>query len=332
MSAVVTLSPYNWRVVNDSYYEAVHPGAYFRASFVGRAFSVRFDLTALDAAFVPAKQWPIIKWQIDEGDWTEYQLVTGHPEVSLAAGLANTSHTVELHLVGDDAYTDRWATPSMSLKITGFRTTMSGRLSLVAELPTNMIIYGDSISEGAWSEGSPTDLTDYSNYQNGPLSYGALVANDFNAEYGVVAFGGQGWDAKGQTNVPDFNDSWGFYTAGVSRLVAGQFDPPPDYIIINHGTNDIGDIVALVESVLGNLRVAAPGAKICVVIPFNNNREADIRNGFNNYQTNSGPDINCKIIDLNSPTYDTTDGAHPSLAGHVTLAGLVKAEIEALFG
>ena len=84
-------------------------------------------------------------------------------------------------------------------------------------------------------------------------------------EIGIVAFGGSGFTHDGSGQVPPLIQSYNMLWKGQERT----FDPKPDLVIYNEGTNDSGDIssdfVAVVKAVLA----AAPKAKQLLLLPFN---------------------------------------------------------------
>lgn len=317
-------------------YRTVNPGSYIKVGFTGSSVAVSLGglerLTLLtDLGTVAAKQWPVLTWSIDGGAWQTYQLLYGDSGKTLATGLDSGEHTLTLLVRGLDAYVDRWSHQTMNITITDL--TVGGGESCYALTPetTLMLAYGDSITEAAWSLGPPDDLTDYALYQAAESSWAQLVADSFSCELGNLSFGGQGWSAGGPSGAPTFPNSWDFYYSGESRLVGGLFDPTPDWILINHGINGTVDSADVV-TVLTDMRSAAgAGCKIALIIPFGQANVADLTTGFNNYQA-ATPDANCKLIDLGEIEYDTTDGAHPSIAGHVTLAALVVSSLETAYG
>src|SRR5262245_22916114 len=57
-------SPYNWYVNGDRFAETQNTGAYFKVGFTGTRAALAVDVAMLDG--VPASQWPLIRWQIDD--------------------------------------------------------------------------------------------------------------------------------------------------------------------------------------------------------------------------------------------------------------------------
>ena len=330
------LSPYNWYVSGSSYIQAINPGAYFKVNFSGTSVSLGVDVSAMSGASVAAKRYPRITYQIDGGAWQTYQLLSTDTQISLGSSLANTTHSLQVVLLSSDGGTPRW-NGTMSLKITNLTIDQGSSLSTATLLSKRMLIFGDSITEGAWVLGSSVDASNYSLYGSATSSYAVPVAGFLNAEYGNASFGGQGWVAApgGGTDVPNFPSAWNYILGTNSRLVGGLFSPAPDYILVNLGTNDSAFSSSVVSTWLSAARVAAgSAAKIFVLIPFKQTNSATITTGFNSYKSGSG-DANAFLIDLdgNGTTYADTnptysyDGTHPNAAGDAQLGTLVSSAI-----
>ena len=138
--------------------------------------------------------------------------------------------------------------------------------------PLNVLIYGDSITEGVITNGDypllpypdAADVNHHDATQCWSYRLGALLG----AETGIIGFGGQGLVAVGAGNVPPFPLTFALLWEGAPRL----FDPKPDIIVINQGTNDHWNpkinITAQMTAALDGLLAAAPGTPIIVLEPF----------------------------------------------------------------
>jgi lysophospholipase L1-like esterase len=332
---IAGLSPYTWYTFGSSYILADNPGAYFKVKFTGTSVSLGVDVSAMSGISLPAKQYPRIAYQIDGGTWQTYQLKSTDSLVSLGSSLSDTTHDLEVLYLSSDAYTARW-NGTMSLKITNLTLDVGKTLSAATLLPKKMLIFGDSITEGAWVLGDHTDLTNYSNYEVATSSYAVGVANDLNAEYGNAAFGGEAWGSSFNSDIPQFTSAWNYYFSTNSRLSGGLLSPAPDYVLINMGANGGLSSGSVASSLLSSLRVATGSStKIFIMVPFNGTGRTNITSGFNSYQT-SFSDSNTFLIDLGSAgaTYADTistysfDGLHPNLAGHAQLRTITSAAIQ----
>ncbi len=337
-------SPYGWYsngngslganniVGNSTYAQAVNPGAYFKVNFTGTTVKLAVDTSSLAGV---AKQLPRIRYSIDGGATVDYQLLSGDTQITLGQNLSLTTHTLVVWFLSSDAYISRW-NGHTSLKITGLVLDEGFSTSAPTLLTKRLLVFGDSITEGAWILGDHTDLTNYSNYEESVSSYSYGLASDLNAEYGNIAFGGQSWETAFNADIPLFPSAWNYYYSTNSRLVSGLFSPVPDYIVVNMGTNGGLSSASVVTNWLTLLRTAAgSSAKIFVLIPFNQGGLANITSGFNSYISGSS-DANAFLINLgsNGVTYSTTiptysyDGLHPNVAGHAQLRTLVASGIQ----
>ena len=323
-------SPYNWYTSGSTYIEAVNPGAYFKVNFSGTSVSLNVDVSAISGASVAAKKYPQIAWSIDGGAQQTYQLLSTDTSKSLGSSLSNATHSLRLTFLSSDAYSPRW-TGEMSLKITGIVLDTGKALSTATLKPKNLLAYGDSITEGAWVLGIPTDLTNYSLYESGNGSYlDILAAGLGNVEWGKAAFGGQSWMNTFNSDIPPLPSAWTYYYSTLSR---SPLSPSPDIVVINIGTNDTSISAGTISTWLTSLRAAAPSAYIFLLVPFNQNLADTISTQFAAYQAT--PDAKAFIVNLGSPgvAYSTTvplysyDGLHPNAAGQAELATLVLAQM-----
>jgi hypothetical protein len=81
-------------------------------------------------------------------------------------------------------------------------------------------------------------------------------------EIGIVAFGASGTTKGGSGHVPALTESWNMQWEGVSR----KFDPAPDLIIYNEGTNDRPNITDTLLAVVQDLLSAGEWGTVCQLI------------------------------------------------------------------
>jgi hypothetical protein len=116
-----------------------------------------------------------------------------------------------------------------------------------------------------------------------------LIASALDCEYGVVAFGGQGFVkgigyAPASAGTPNLGGSWDKYDSGHSRLITGRFSPVPDYIFISEGQNDSTNTLSpsMVTALVDSVRTAA-GANCWIFVTGNvsgtGGHSADIATG-----------------------------------------------------
>lgn len=332
-------SPYNWRISGGQAI-SINPGAYFKAKPSGTAASLGVSVTSISGAGTAAKKYPRIRWSVDGGAWSTSQLASGNTSVTLFTGLADTTHTVLFYFLASDAYSSRWDA-TMALNITGVTLDAGKSLSAPTQRTGRLIAYGDSITEGAWVLGGPSDLTEYSNYEDSSASWLRWVAEALDCEYGSCAFGGQAWDSTWNSDVPSLPNAYNYYYGSNSRLSGGLLSPAPDYVLVNMGTNGGLASGTTLQTWLGNIRTAAgSSARIVVIVPFGQTGVTNITSGFNSYQS-ATPDSKCKLVNLGTidgigpssgtATYRATDSAHPDAQGDALLGAMVVKAIEDAF-
>jgi hypothetical protein len=298
-----------------------NPGGYFKTKFNG----TQAVLNIVNGLPNDNTKMPAVKWSVDGGAWQSQQLTFGQTTILLASSLTNTSHSLYFVLMETEccAY-DRWLGSSAFnvLKITGLTVDTGQTLSGYGIAAKNCIFYGDSITEAAWSLFPPSSGVGNSLGGDAETSYVRVVATALGCEYGQVAFGGQSWDSTLASNVPYFPQSWNLYYSGRSRLVSGKLSPSPDYLFVNIGTNGEAPTAtaqAWLSAVRAALNTTTP---VYVIVPFNQTGKVNLSAAV----TGSG-DAYVRLADLGAAvvgTYATTDGLHPSVAGHALLGSLLE--------
>lgn len=280
-------SPYNWDTVGATR-RSNCTGAYFRLGFSGTSISITTDVSALSA--VAASDYPIIAVVVDNGPITTTKLVSGQTAIS-RTGLAAGNHTIELWFEGSSSnVTDSWTTPVNAIVIGSASLDTGGTSVSGTSKGKNLIWYGDSISKGYFANGNTTQ-------PDGNTAYAALpfmVSAALDAEFGVIAYDSQGFEAAGSANVPSFNNAYNLYSSGRSR----SFTPAPDYAVLMHGTNG-APLAANVQTAITNLRAACGNATdIFVICPLGGFNRTPITSGFSAYVTATPNDRKVHFIDL----------------------------------
>lgn len=331
VDASIFWSPYNW----DSYsgYKSTNnPGAYCKLNFTGTAVAVNLDVSAMVAASLPAASYPIVRTVIDGTSAADVKLTSATTSISRTS-LASGSHTLEFYYVATDDNTgDQWSTPVQAIRVTGFSFDSGATVSAPTTRSKNHLHFGDSISRGYMANGTGTAQPESN---NALLTVPPSLAQMFDAEYGVVAFSGQGYQQAGNGNVPNVLSAWSYFSSGRSRLASGLLSPAPDYITIELGTNGTTS-AANVQALLAALRAAAPQAKIFQMVP---------RGGINRAPVTTGEsavnDANSYLIDLGTgyqtglSNYTATanmysvDGLHPNPLANMRAAAGFAGKIQA---
>ena len=255
-------SPYVWAAVGDGNIGTINSGATLRVFFSGNAVTLNFDTslmvspvsqiyTAIDNA--PVQQWLVA------------------PSIALAVPTNLTHgdvpwHTLEVMVKSTTERANRWnpAAPSTRVVFTGLTLPAGGAVAAWLPKDANLLIYGDSITEGVLTlGGSQADDTDHNDAQT---VWSHALGGLLGAEAGVVGFGATGLTRGGSGGVPALGVSYNQTWSGAPR----EFVPRPDLIIFNEGTNDgSANLVPQMVAVLNGLLAACPGTPIAVLVPFN---------------------------------------------------------------
>lgn len=314
-------SPYTWRISGSSFAESNNTGAYLRTVFTGTSVTLSVDVSNLTGASTTALKYPAIKYRVDGGSWSRTQLSSSSTDVSLATGLSDSSHNLEVVIAGLAFDIDRFTTPVSALKITGLKLDNGKAVSLPTLRTNRVLVFGDSNTEGLEILAAGTTVANTDSVQAWPY----LIARPLDAEVGVVAFASQGYiSGLVGANTGSFSANWDLYSTGNSRLVSGLLSPAPDTIIINHGDNDpdTDSTTTGIIAVLGELRTAAPLAKIVVCVPVNLELESRIRSA-----VTSVGDANTVVCDPSEIILqnDYANSAHMNTLGHAIYAPIVVA-------
>ena len=185
--------------------------------FSGKTATLKFDVSQM---VTPASQ---IYARIDNGALTHYEVNVSSITLSIQSELANLPyHTLEVIVKSSTERANRWlAGPSTRIVFTGLELDVNAKLSTWIPAPKNVLIYGDSITEGvltmAGSQPRDTDHNDVTMCYSWRL--GALLG----AEIGVIGFGATGLSRGGSGNVPALGVSWNQVWDGVPRSFSPKY-------------------------------------------------------------------------------------------------------------
>lgn len=330
----------------SSYAQANLAGAYCKLGFSGTSIQVNMDTAPLTAGAIASTSWPVWRYSVDGGTFTDLRLpATGTVFVAIT-GLSAGNHTLELfnERNSNSGSHDRWTTPANVTRFTGFSldngaatVAPSGRIAVRSK---TALIYGDSIVEGLSMLGIGVG-------QSAQSVWSYFLAEALGAEVGMVGCGSQGWTHVGVGNYPALPAAWNFYHNNASRLVSGLLSPVPDYIVCNHGANERTSLASMTAQTVSDwltaVRAAAPTSWIFMVQPFGQWTSgvlANISTGVANYKASTG-DAKVALIDLGvqpsyglnvaaggTATYWSQDGIHPSNLAHPRLGALVAQAIQ----
>ncbi len=257
----ILYSPYTWQVTHGAA-TAWNPGAYFRTLFSGPSCTMTFDVTNNGSPL--SQLW----WRVDHGPWTQAAVASSvvcSIPVATAGNADVPFHRLEVVFKSIDSANgglNRWNSPSATaLRFTGLVLASGSTVSLPARAPLNILIYGDSLTEGVRTLGEAVSTTPDNN--DAMFCWAFELGRQLGAEVGVVGWGGTGFSAS-FGNVPVFGSSYALLAAGVAR----SFTPSPDLVIINHGANDGGDITAAAKATINALLSVCSKAQIAVLNPL----------------------------------------------------------------
>lgn len=258
-NAAFLYSPFTWQIT-ASVATAWNPGAYFRTLFSGSSCTLNFDVSQ---NVVPLSQ---IWLRVDNGPWTLAPVAS-----FIACPIpSNTSNAdVPFHLLEvwfksmDSAGTlNRWNAPAQTaIRFLGLTLATGGTVLAPGSAPLRILVFGDSVVEGIRALGEAVSATPDDN--DALFSWVAALRQHLGAEVGVVGWGGTGYTTT-FANVPVFGTSYASLAAGVSR----SFNPSPDLVLINHGTNDGNANIQAAAVAVVNALLAATTCPIVLLNPL----------------------------------------------------------------
>ena len=262
----ILYSPFNWGVTAEAA-KTINPGAYFKVLFSGTSCRLT---TETSANVKPYSQF----WaRVDGGAFTQYTLAAGNPEFTVASGLVKRKHLLEVVIKSSSETIDRWLKQWAGVTFTGLVLDTGATVTAPARKPFNILVYGDSITEGVRVNGY-VGIADDTDRNDALQVYSWLLSQELPAEVGVVGFGATGLTRAGSGSVPALGSSYQYLWAGQPRSFS---DPEPDLIIYNEGTNDGSSIAAGMTAVVKALLKAAPNARQLLLLPFNGTHASELK-------------------------------------------------------
>jgi len=288
---------------------AVNPGSSFQFRYRGTSCRLHVDRTTNKPPL------PQLWVQLD-GAWAIVPVDSDILEIGTQAPVGD--HTVWVVLKAADEHQPRWTPPLVaSLALTGIEAP-GGRFLPPPPARKRLIEFiGDSITEGilAYRAEAGKGWTDFADSR---LAYGFRTAEALGAEPRIIGFGAQGATRGGNGGVPPVGLAYPFVYAGVAAT-----DRPADLVVIAHGCNDSG--VKTIEAGYRNLitlvRQRNPGAVILCMVPFPQCHPKSIADAA--AAARAAGDAQVLLVETRGwldPKADTTDGVHPSAAGHARAA------------
>ena len=195
--AAILYSPFNWSVTSTGA-QTINAGAYLKVLFTGTSVSI-CTATADDAA-----PYPEIVARVDGGPWvtetvgpvdrskagwglsrSEVEALRG-PVFAVATGLLAHRHLLELVVKSTTETKSRWSSSQTMVSLTGLVLDPNAGVFAPVRKPYNILIYGDSITEGVRTEGTTQPFDTDRNDATHCWSWSFLNAA---RRVGVVGFG-----------------------------------------------------------------------------------------------------------------------------------------------
>lgn len=302
--ANIIYSPYGWDVTAQRAL-TVNAGAYGRVFITGStSFKLLFNLSATMAPY------PHVAYRIDGGAWTFQEMDT---EIQIPVPATNTwsKHLIEWVFVSETESTNRWYAPfATAVNFKGIAVTAGAVTAPATPRKLTGIIFGDSITEGLrtrmLANQSDTDNNDAT------LGWAWRLGEMLGAEVCVVGFSAQGWNRPGYGNVPVFTSTWNYLYDTKPRTIITA----PDFVLINHGTNDQTDPTSYVTSTVNAMLTAYPvTTKIILMRPIGGNWAAQLQAAVATINSNR-----VSYLDTTGwwSSTDSPDGTHPSGFANLT--------------
>ena len=297
----ISYSPYTWAAG-----KTINPGAYCSFAFTGASISLSFDVSAQAAPL------PQLWVSIDGAPPQQFTLAATITPAMPTTTAGWPKHFIEVVVKSTSNFVNRWSTQAAAVVLTSVTLASGSMVSTPSPLPRNIVVFGDSITEGYHAVGTgDTDGSDAA------LGWAYALRRLLGAEVGIVGFGGTGLLSNGQGGVPPVGQSYTQLWSGAAR----SFSPAPNLIVINEGENDKTAVAttfqAAFQAFLTALLTSVPNCPIAVLRPFSGAQAAAIQAAI---QSVRSPRLH--YIDT-SGLFDTTlsmDGQHP--LGVANLSGI----------
>jgi lysophospholipase L1-like esterase len=356
-------SPYGWGTVENGV-QTSNAGAYIKFRFNGSQATLNVDTTNQTS-------FPLLDVYVD-GKQTGDQLWlknANNGQIKLFGGGAG-DHDVVVYFRRRELFDGTnatvtatkqqdWLTDAEHLRVTGVQVNGgSGFLNNSFARSKTAVFFGDSITEGGVQTYEPnapdrpanfpfTDIVNNFSYK----TYAARLGDLLNVEYGQVGWSGSGWiRPSAPTGNPPVLDSWLRYNG--QSTAQRNFSPQPDYVFMNLGTNDIPfnagenninfNVTNTAYTWLKEARQRIPGAEIFVIYPFNQTKNAELRQAIVRYLNENPGDTKVHALNLGAEGAKglvgpyiaefAVDSVHPTASRHQQLAGFLHDKIKPIIG
>ena len=141
-NSAIIYSPFNWNVVTGMA-SSVNSGAYFRVIFSGARVQLSTDTSPDTSPY--SQLWA----RVDNQGWQLFTLTAGNPTLTIASGLdTSKDHMLEVVVKATSITLNRWTSSQTIVQITGIVLDPFATVKAPIRRTKNVLIYGDSITEG----------------------------------------------------------------------------------------------------------------------------------------------------------------------------------------
>lgn len=208
------------------------------------------------------------------------------------------------------------------LSFKGYAAEKSGVLP--ADNRKTIEFVGDSITEGVLIDVECGEAMENRPYQDdSTATYAWLTAENLGLRHYHMGYGAVGVTKAGCGAVPKAAESYPYCFEGA------PIDYHPDYVMINHGTNDRGNkdhFAAEYENLLDVIRAHHPAAKIICLSPFCGAFIQELEALVADYNRKNGTDI----VFINGGNWISPQPIHPLRDGHLTAAAHLTEALKAI--
>lgn len=285
------------------------PGSYFEFKFKGKTALLKFDMTW------NAHPYPHLWIIVDNGIKTE---ATAESFIHIEAQ-EDCVHSVKIIYKSAVEMHQRWHYPLIG-KISFLGVDVCELLP--AEKPNKKTIefVGDSITEGVLIEenlqdGFTNDQFNRVFQDDSTATYAALTAKNLDLIQLNMGYGAVGVTHGGAGGVPSADEAYPYCFAGYKVEY-----PSPDYILINHGANDMYDTaenyLCKYKKLIDVVREVNPTSKLISLSAFCGAHATELGEFIEKYNSENGTDI----LFINSTGWVPVEPLHPAKDGHAIIA------------
>ena len=307
------------------------PGTYIQVNFTGTSLGVKLESPSTVyryRVFVDGAPLPDI-----------VASVAGNQTYTVATGLANGTHSVEIHKKNEDDW------DIQTTKFRGFVLDQGASLVEPDAAPTRKIlVIGDSytVGYGASYTGSARSSASHSEklaYDDTYVAYGPQIARHYGADYQIIARSGIGVYCKNNSISPDdsMRNRYDNTHFGSESPAYAMSSFVPQLIIINLGINDFAtwskpsaptqeQFETAYKSLIDSLRGHYPGAKFLLVT------QASAPAAWHAYVQNVATAQSAAYQHVALSSSDLGLDWHPNIQGQTRIANALIAALDAVPG